>query len=285
MKPAQAPSRQQRIAAVYDSDIWPLLPARAAGMILRALPRRPGSVVLEVGCATGRLTLALAEQLDTASRILAIDGSQAFIDVAETEKARRAAGVKVSFHVADLEPPLLVDSAGYDFVVSNLAFADTADPAALVADLARCLKPGGRAILTLPLRGSWDEFLDIYGDVLTEQGKPHARAALAAHRAAQPDGESAARWLDAAGLDNVTVEVTRFELLFKSAREFFFSPVVDFGPLPSWKQIAGKRGDEMQDMFFFVKEAIETYFAGGVFPATLVIGCLQGTKPTSDGAA
>ena len=40
-------------------------------------------------------------------------------------------------------------------------------------------------------------------------------------------------------------------------------------------------GDEMQDVFFFVKEAIETYFAGTVFPVTMVVGLLRGEKPRS----
>ena len=34
----------------------------------------------------------------------------------------------------------------------------------------------------------------------------------------------------------------------------------------------------MQDVFFFVKEAIETYFSGMVFSVTMVVGLLQGSK-------
>ena len=276
-----ASSRQQRIAAVYDTDIWPLVPERAAEVILRAMPRRPGTVAFEAGCATGRLALAVAERLDDASRVLAIDASQALIDLANADKARHVAGTKVSFHVADLVPPMPVDDGAYDLAISNLAIGDAADPAAAIADLVRCLKPGGRLILTLPLRGSWAEFLDLYAEVFTEQGKRDGLAALGAYKARLPDPEGAARWLEAAGLENVAVETTRFELLFKSAREFFFAPVIELGPLPTWKQIAGGRGDEMQDVFFFVKEAIETYFSGMVFPLTMVIGCLQGTKPNA----
>jgi SAM-dependent methyltransferase len=174
-----------------------------------------------------------------------------------------------------------VDDGAYDLALSNLAIGDTSDPPAAIADLARCLKPGGRLILTLPLRGSWAEFLDLYGEVLTEQGKRDGLAALQTYKARLPDPEAAALWLEAAGLENVAVETTRFELLFKSAREFFFAPAIELGPLPTWKQIAGGRGDEMQDVFFFVKEAIETYFSGMVFPLTMVIGCLQGTKPNT----
>ena len=87
-----------------------------------------------------------------------------------------------------------------------------------------------------------------------------------------------ARWFEAAGLESVEVEVERWELLFKSAREFFFAPVVEYGPLPRWKEIAGK-GDEMQDVFFFIKEAIDAYFGTGSFSVSVVAGCIRGRKP------
>jgi hypothetical protein len=89
------------------------------------------------------------------------------------------------------------------------------------------------------------------------------------------------KWLESAGLTGVAVEIDRWELLFKSAREFFFAPIIELGPLPTWKQIAGGKGDEMQDVFFFVKEAIETYFSGTVFPVSMVVGCLRGTRPAA----
>ena len=73
--------------------------------------------------------------------------------------------------------------------------------------------------------------------------------------AAMPDGDQAARWLEAGGLVDVAITVDRWEILFKSAREFFFAPLIELGPLSRWKQLAG-RGDEMQDVFFF------TTFAG-----------------------
>ncbi|MES1205347.1 MAG: class I SAM-dependent methyltransferase [Pseudomonadota bacterium] len=275
----RATPRQQKIAAVYDTDIWPLVPARAADSILRALPRRPATIAFEAGCGTGRLAFAVAERLDDSSRILALDASPAFIERAEAAKAGQPASEKVSFHNVDLVPPLPIDDAAYHLALSNLSLGDAPDPQAAVADLARCLKPGGQLLATVPLRGCWDEFLDLYGDVLTEQGKVDVLRGLAAHRQALPDAESAAGWLEAAGLVDVTVEVTRWELLFKSAREFFFAPIVEMGPLPTWKQIAGGHGDEMQDVFFFVKEAIEAYYSGTVFAVSMVIGCLKGTHP------
>jgi SAM-dependent methyltransferase len=269
--------RQQKIAAAYDAEVWPLGPMRAAEPLLRALPHRARTVAFEYGCATGQLSRAVAERLDDDSRIVAVDPSPAMIDIAN---AGATGAPKLTFQTGDLVP-LPIAAGTCDLAFSNLALADLPKPAEAMADLVKALKPEGRALLTLPLRGAWAEFLDLYRDVLREHGKQEALAALAAYESSLPDAATAGRWLEAAGVTNVTVETVRWELLFKSAREFFFAPIVELYPLPIWKQIAGGRGDEMQDVFFFVKEAIETYFSGTVFPVTMVVGLLQGDKRAS----
>jgi len=188
-----------------------------------------------------------------------------------------APGARLTFAVAELVPSP-VEETSQDLVLSNLALGELAHPARAIADLARALKPGGRALVTLPMRGSWAEFLDLYRDVLREQGKREALSALAAYESRLPDPRTAVRWFEAAGLTGVSLETSRWELLFKSAREFFFAPIVELYPLPIWKQIAGGHGDDMQDVFFFVKEAIETYFSGSVFSVTMMVGLLQGER-------
>ena len=67
------------------------------------------------------------------------------------------------------------------------------------------------------------------------------------------------------------------EILFKTAREFFFSPLVELGPLSGWKRLAGA-GDDMQDAFFFTKEAIDHYFKGRPFAVTVVGAAVWGRK-------
>jgi len=74
------------------------------------------------------------------------------------------------------------------------------------------------------------------------------------------------------------VEAEEFDLLFRSAREFFFAPVIEYGPLPQWKEIAGK-GETMQEIFWHIKEAIDAYFGDRAFSVTIKAGCLLGRKP------
>jgi hypothetical protein len=79
-----------------------------------------------------------------------------------------------------------------------------------------------------------------------------------------------------ANLDGA-MEVEEFTLLFKSSREFFFAPVIEYGQLAEWKEIAGS-GQEMQDVFWYIKEAIDAYFDGRPFSVTVKAGCLIGKK-------
>jgi len=135
--------------------------------------------------------------------------------------------------------------------------------------MARVLAPGGTALLTAPLRGTWVEFLDLFRDVLRESGKGDRLAAVDRYIADLPDADRVSGWLQQAGLVDVGVEVERWEMLFKTSREFLFAPLIELGPLSQWKRLAGGV-DDMQDALFFTKEAIDTYFKGRPFAVTVV---------------
>ena len=271
----RALEKQERLARVYDAEVGPAYGQPFAEMILEALDPRPGARVAEIGCATGALTHELARRFDAQARLIAIDEAP-FVAQARTKLEGEPPG-RVTFEIGPAAP-LPFPNASADVVISNLASAAFADPARAVRELARVAAPGGRVVLTAPLRGSWAEFLDIYRDVLLENGTTESVTALADLVASMPDGAAAVGWLEAAGLVDVELTVRRWELLFKSAREFFFAPLVELGPLSRWKRVAG-RGEDMQDVFFFTKEAIDTYFSGGAFPVTIVGAVLRAKKP------
>lgn len=271
--------RQARLAEIYDDEIWPAYAARFAALAARALEIRPGLRAVEVGCATGHLTRTLAERLGTAGHLTALDGSPAFVAKArariEADNAEHSPVVLLAR--AGIPRALPLDDQAAERVISNLAIAAAADPAAAVAEAARLLAPGGQLVVTAPLRGTWSEFFDLFRDVLREGRKHVSLGALDRHVAALPDGPAVEAWLTRAGLTGISVAVERWEILFKSAREFFFAPLIELGPLARWKELSG-RGDEMQDVFFFTKEAIDVYFKGRPFAVTVVGAAVSGWK-------
>ena len=270
---ALAGDKQERLAKVYDGELLPVYGSRFADLILRRIETAPATRIVEVGCATGYLTAELARKFDGGSSVTAFEESPALL---ERARAKLAAETRVSLEVAPPAALPLPDGAAH-LVVSNLVIAEADDPRRAMAQAARVLAPGGRAAITAALRGTWVEFLDIYRDVLQDNGKRDSLAALDRYLHGQPDADAVARWLEQAGLVEVEVSVERWEILFRSAREFFFAPLIELGPLPRWKQLAG-RGEEMQDIFFFAKEAIDAYFKGTAFPVTVVGAVVTGRK-------
>jgi len=270
--------KEARLAKLYDSEILPAYAARFGALLARAIDVRPRARVIEIGCATGAFTLELARRFDLDSHLTAFDASPALIAEARARLEAEATPAQIT-RVAHPDVPESIPLAdgSADLVVSNLAVAAAAEPRAAVKEAVRLLAPGGQLALSAPLRGTWSEFLDLFRDVLRENGKLESLAAVDRYVAALPDGEGVARWLAEAGLKQIEVTAARWEILFRSAREFFFAPLIELGPLVQWKQLSG-RGDQMQDVFFFTKEAIDTYFKDRVFAVTISAATVTGRK-------
>ena len=270
---------QARLAKLYDAEILPAYAARFAGLLIPRVEIRPGARIVEVGCATGALTRHLARRFDAHSHITALDESPAFVAEARA-KIESGAGprARVAF-VAQAGIPLRlpIESGAADHVVSNLAIADCSDPSAALDEAARLLATGGQLAITAPLRGSWAEFIDLFREVLLDAGRSASVAAVDRHVRSLPDADALMRLFDDVGLSDVDVAISRWEILFRSAREFFFAPLIARGPLPAWKRLSGN-GNEMQDVFFFTKEAIDTYFKGRPFAVTVVGAVVTGRR-------
>jgi ubiquinone/menaquinone biosynthesis C-methylase UbiE len=268
--------RQEKMARLYDDEIVPLWSQRFGRMLLRGLTVPPKAMVLDWGCGTGYPSLEILKRMDR-GRIIAIDPSPALLDVART-KAGDLAGKRIFFRTENPTGKLAFADDVYDLVVSNVAITLLDDPRAGIAEFCRVTTPGGRVVVTLPLAGTYREFYDIYREVLTKSDKHEMLERLETHILRLPGPDQAGRWLEQAGMTDVELEVEEFSLLFRSSREFFFAPVIEFGPLSKWKEVAG-RGQEMQEVFWNIKEAIDAYFSSRAFEITVKAGCLRGTKP------
>jgi ubiquinone/menaquinone biosynthesis C-methylase UbiE len=274
----------EKLARIYDEEIAPVWGARFGKMLLRDLSVPERGQVLDVSCGTGYPTVEILRRMSEGSRLIAIDASSAMLDVARRKIAELGplGKKRVFFRTESAVPKLSFADDVYDLVVCNLGLPEMPSLEVALRDFARVAKRGGEVRCTLPLAASFQEFHDLYREVLIKHDKHEALDRLDRHIARYPSVERVERCMEAAGLEG-SIDAEEFTLLFKSSREFFFAPVIEYGPLAEWKEIAGA-GQEMQDVFWYIKEAIDAYFDGRPFQVTVIAGCLAGKKQHSGAA-
>ena len=277
LRPTRLLTRQDRLARAHDEEVYPLFGQKLADLLTPGLVLAPRAHVLQIGCGLGDTTSGLLQKMDSDSRAIVVEATPALVERARAGIDAELLGKRVFFRPHQLDAKLPFAENGFDLVLANVALPELASPAALLADLVRVTKPGGELRLATPLAGTWHEFLDVYSDVLVRLRKQKAAEALAAYRATFPEPEALASQLEAVGLAQAAVETVHWELMFRTGREFFYAPVIELGPLPRWKALAGK-GAEMQDTFLAVKEAIDTYYGGGAFVVSIYAGMFSGRK-------
>lgn len=110
---------------------------------LEAMALQPGQTALDIGCGPGYLTLEMARQVGAGGRVIAVDTSQPMLDIA---RARCAGVEQIEFHLADAAA-LPCPDASIDVAAAVQVYLFAQDLAVVVRDLARALRPGGRAVV------------------------------------------------------------------------------------------------------------------------------------------
>lgn len=268
----------EKLARIYDDEIAPVWGTRFGKMLLRNLELPERGQVLDISCGTGYPTTEILRRMHDGSRLIAIDASSAMLDVARRKVADLGPLGKrgIFFRTESPVPKLSFADDVYDLVVCNLGLGEMPSLEVALRDFARVCKTGGEVRCTLPLAGTYQEFHDLFREVLIKHDKHEALDRLDRLIARYPTVDHVERCMKTAQLAG-GMEIEEFSLLFKSSREFFFAPVIEYGPLADWKEIAGG-GQEMQDVFWYIKEAIDAYFSNRPFQVTVKAGCLIGKK-------
>jgi SAM-dependent methyltransferase len=106
--------------------------------LFRELVGGPGQRVLDLGCRYGALTRAYLQ----GNEILGLD--------VDREALAEAAKLGIETRWADVEQPLALDDASFDVVVAGELLEHVRDPEALVGEVRRVLRPGGRFVGSVP---------------------------------------------------------------------------------------------------------------------------------------
>ena len=122
----------------------------------KIVPDHSGLAIMELGCGTGLVGLRYAEK---AASLDMIDASPAMLDVLRTKDEARASHVTVHEGTVSMLVGQAVAPESADWIISNMALHHVKDIPALIGELHRLIKPGGRVTI---------------GELETEPGTFHA---------------------------------------------------------------------------------------------------------------
>lgn len=119
--------------------------------VLRLAGIKRGDRVLEPGCGTGRLTELLARKVGPEGRVVATEISGTMLRRA---RARLGKTHEVEFHFGPVEGLALTDGS-FDHVLCHQVLPHFDDHAATLRFLARCLRRGGRFVVSHLRPSAW----------------------------------------------------------------------------------------------------------------------------------
>jgi ubiquinone/menaquinone biosynthesis C-methylase UbiE len=126
-----------------------------------------------------------------------------------------------------------------DLIVSNLGINNFADPAAVLAECLRVLRPGGRLMLTTNLQGHMAEAYEALREVLQELALEDRLEALAEQEAHRGAASGVTGRLAAAGFVDIAYEESSFAMRFADGTAMLGHWLVRLAFLPDWLAAAG----------------------------------------------
>ncbi len=191
-----------RAAATYDQHA--ILAQEAGERLLERVEyvRREPALVLDLGCATGRLCSGLAKRFPQA-RVIGLDWAPAMLARSGGEQAAKRAPLHLC---ADMHAVPLAERS-VDLLCSNLAFSWSRDLPALFAEIRRLVRPGAMVIFSC------------FGpDTLSELKQAWRSVDDMSHSYDYPDMHDVGDELIAAGFREPVMEAERLSLEYRDLR-------------------------------------------------------------------
>ncbi len=260
-------------AAVVDTFVVPRYLSLYGELLLELFLAAEGARIAHLGCRTGYPDRQLVARIPRSS-LVGLDPSEAALELARS-KAAELGSVDLSYHRVTTWPTGF-EAGDFSHVVSLHPPARPELRAELFREAARLLCSGGQALIALPLRGSYQEVFDLFREYALKNDETELGNLLEQAAALQPTLETLSEELEAAGFDDVDVELRPASVAFDSGRDFVEDPATRLLILPELGPALD--GDALAKPSLYLRDAIDKYWSEARFELSLTVGCANARK-------
>lgn len=261
-------------AAILETFVVPRYLSLFGDLVLEMILVGESARIAHLGCRTGYPDLKLYERVDGVD-IIGVDSSLPALELARN-KAAVLGDVPVVYHIAE-SLPLDLEEGNFTHAYSLHPISGPENRTALFTEISRLLCPGGQALVAMPLRGSFQEIADLFREYGLKHDDSEFSKAIEAALVGRPSIETLSEELEAAGLDDIDVEIRQTTLTFDSGRAFVEDPVSRLMIIPeirTWLAV-----DDLKKPLEYVRDAIDKYWSEGKLELSLNVGCASARKP------
>ena len=262
-------------AQLFESAVVPRYLSFFASLAVQMLLPFSPAKIGHLGCRVGYPHVDIAERFPEAL-IVGVDSSEAAIQLARS-KGEGISNARAEYIVGDGIPAgMELGSFTHSLAIHPMGGPD--ERARILADLQRLLLPGGQAVFSLPVRGSFPEINDMLREFALRQDLPDLTKAVDLAASSRPTIETVSEELENAGLTDVDVDVSLLAISFESGRDFVDDPIARLMVFADIAAVLPVEPALLQTAFRYVEDAIQKYWSEGVFELTVNVGSASGRK-------
>ena len=260
-------------AAVLETFVVPRYLAAFASVALDMMLVGEGVGVAHVGCRTGHPDRRLLEKSPNC-RVVGVDHSPAAVELARN-KAATLPQAALEYHVAQSYPSVLPSSA-FSHALTLHPVGGVAERKAIFSEMKRVLYARGQALISMPLRGSFQELMDLFREYSLKYDEGEFAETIELAAASRLSIETLAEELEDVGFADVDVELVSTELTFSGGRAFIEDPTTRLLVVPDLESSLGDY--DLTSPLAYVCDAIDEYWSESDFGLTVKIGCASARK-------
>jgi len=259
-------------AAVFETFVVPRYLQRFGEPVLEMLLPTEGARIAHLGSRTGYLDRELCQRVSRAT-VYGVDGSPPALELARNKAATSQVAAQ---YLPGSSFPTTLPAAAFSHVIALHPIVDTEDRGALFSEMARLLYQGGQALISLPLRGSFQEIGDLFREYALKNDDGEFGRNMEEAMANRPTLEMLSEELEVFGLEDVDVEIRQSTLWFDNGRALIEDPVCRLLVFPEIKRSLGVT--DLSAATSYLREAVDKYWSEARFELTVNVGCASARR-------